>query len=526
MKARTRTHNAVLNATLVGSTQIIIMICQFILQSVFIRMLGTTYLGLHGLFLNLFTLLSFAELGVGSAITFALFKPLKEKNFEEILSLVNWLRKLYQKVALIMFVGGLILLPFLNLIVDDIAVIGSMVYVYFLLALTSSTSVYLVAHKRILLLAEQRTYIDSLNQLVFTTSMITLQVISLFIWQNFFLFLVINLLFTLFSNLRISLLVNKLYADVFSSRSVKVKSEQLKEIKKNTLGLVGSKIGEIVILNTENIFISAFVGLASAGIFLSYQMVLRGLQSIVNQAINAVVATFGNLRLDENREKEYNIYKKSMFINWALSYFLCIFLLTLFNEFVSMWLGESYLFSWQIVVLMVINYYVLQMRSTQVVFIKSQGLFVKVGIKSIIEAIFSLLLIVIFVVILDLGIIGVLFASLGVNVLLNLWVEPWIVHKYGFGKKLSLTYFITYVGGMILTFSSGLGIYYVLPEIQGLLGFILRLAIVFVFSTTIFISLFHKREEFKVLKELSFRMMKMLRNKKDLSNGKLEESKK
>lgn len=518
MKETTRTSNAVLNSTLVGSTQIIIMICQFILQSVFIRMLGTTYLGLHGLFLNLFTLLSFAELGVGSAITFALFKPLKEKNFEQILSLVIWLRKLYQKVALVMFVGGLILLPFLSLIVDDIAVIGPMVYVYYLLALISSTSVYLVAYKRILLLADQRTYIDSLNQLIFTTTMIVLQIVSLFIWQNFLIFLVINLLFTLFSNLRISLVVNKLYADVFSNKAIKIASKQLNEIKKNTLGLVGSKIGEIVILNTENIFISAFVGLASAGIFLSYQMILRGLQSIVNQAINAVVATFGNLRLDENREKEYHIYQKSMFMNWAVTYFLCIFLLTLFNGFVRMWLGESYLFSWRIVTLMVANYYVLQMRSTQVVFIKSQGLFVKVGIKSIIEAIFSLILIVIFVVILDLGIMGVLLAGLGVNILLNLWVEPWIVHRYGFDKKLSLTYFITYAGGFLLTFSSGLGIYYFLPEIQSLLSFILQLAIVFVFSTTLFIILFHKKEEFKMLKELLFKLIDMYLSKKRILN--------
>ena len=513
MIERTRTNNAVLNTALVGGSQVIIMIAQFILQSVFIRMLGATYLGLNGLFMNLFTLLSFAELGVGAAITFALFKPLRSGELNQTISLIVWLKKLYQKVALIMLAGGLILVPFLSRIVADIGTIGPIVYVYFLLALTSSVSVYLVAHKRILLLADQRTYVDALNQLIFTTLTITLQVVTLIIWQNFLLFLLINLCLTLLSNTRISYVVNKLYADVFSSEATKIPDAELREIKKNTMGLVGSKVGEIVVLNTENIFISTFVGLASAGIFLSYQMVLRGLQSIVNQAINAVVATFGNLRLDANAKKEYDIYEKSMFINWTAAYFLCVFLLTVFNGFVRMWLGEAYLFSWRVVALMVTNYYILQMRSTQVVFIKSQGLFVKNGLKSIAEALLSLVLIFIFVVVLEYGIIGVLFASLGVNVLLNLWIEPWLVHRYGFKKKLPLRYFITYIGRFLLTFSIGLGAYYLLPEIRGFSGFLFQVLVVLIASMAIFIALFHKKEEFQMLKQLLFKLQGMVLKK-------------
>ena len=52
-------------------------------QRIFVRILGLEYAGLNGLFSNVITMLAIADLGIGEAIVFHLYKPLEKKDIEK-----------------------------------------------------------------------------------------------------------------------------------------------------------------------------------------------------------------------------------------------------------------------------------------------------------------------------------------------------------------------------------------------------------------------------------------------------------
>lgn len=83
-----------------------------IAQKLFLHILGTEYLGLNGLFDTILSMLCIVELGVGTAIIYNLYKPIVEKNTEQIKSLMLFYRKAYNIITSIIFVLGICVIPF------------------------------------------------------------------------------------------------------------------------------------------------------------------------------------------------------------------------------------------------------------------------------------------------------------------------------------------------------------------------------------------------------------------------------
>ncbi|TNK97172.1 hypothetical protein [Fructilactobacillus sanfranciscensis] len=98
-------------------SQGIIIIGQFTLQTIFIKNLSISYLGANGLFTNLISFLSFAELGIGSAITFSLYKPLALSDYQQVNSVMTLFKRVYQTIGLIIILFGSILSFFVNFFV-------------------------------------------------------------------------------------------------------------------------------------------------------------------------------------------------------------------------------------------------------------------------------------------------------------------------------------------------------------------------------------------------------------------------
>ena len=71
-----RLENSVLNLLAAWGGQVVALALVFVTRAVFARELSMDYLGLENLFSNVITILSLAELGIGSSITFALYKPI------------------------------------------------------------------------------------------------------------------------------------------------------------------------------------------------------------------------------------------------------------------------------------------------------------------------------------------------------------------------------------------------------------------------------------------------------------------
>ena len=233
MNSLNRTKAAAINSAVASSAQLIQLVMQFISRSVFINVLGAQFLGLNGLFLNLLGYLNFAELGLGAAITFSLFEPLVKNDERQIAAIMSLFKKWYRYIALFVLIGGLILTPFIpKLIHGGGTGLHLNIYIAFLLALSNTVFSYLLTYKRTLLLADQKGYINTLNTVGFNIAGQLLQIVSLLIFQSFYLYLIIQAVVMVISNIQVSRVVNKMYPYLFVYRHEKVGDNIIHYMKK------------------------------------------------------------------------------------------------------------------------------------------------------------------------------------------------------------------------------------------------------------------------------------------------------
>ncbi|KIU25036.1 hypothetical protein [Weissella cibaria] len=210
MNNGSRTKKAVVNASFGMGMQFVIVLCQFVLQTVFIKTLNAEYLGLNGVFSNVLQFLSLAELGIGGAITFTLFKPLADKDEGLIRATMNLYKSIYAIIGLIVFVMGIMLSFSLNWFIKPDVPLGN-VQLMFILYLMNSVVSYFFAYCRTLLIADQKSYIDSINQAIFRVLQVILQGVFLIVTHEYILFLVVQIIVTIVSNYSIYAKTIKVY---------------------------------------------------------------------------------------------------------------------------------------------------------------------------------------------------------------------------------------------------------------------------------------------------------------------------
>ena len=453
---KSRMAYATKNAVISFAVSIVQLILGFVVQTVFIRELGKSYLGLNGLFTNILTYLSLAELGVGSAIVFSLYKPIASGDDREVAALMNFYRKAYRGIAAFVGVVGLAILPIIPMFIKGNVEnhIGN-VYLYFFLFLANSVCSYLLAYKRSIFSASQRDYVNQVNYFLFYLFQIILQIIILLVWQNYALFLVIQVLATVFGNLYISHKVDKEFVYLKQYKKENISRNDFLTIKKNVFELVGSKLGGILVNGTDNILISTFVGLSTVGIYSNYAMIATAVNLLQGKITSATVASIGNFGATEKNEKADNLFRLHFFVNFVINFSCSVVLLNLYNPFITLWLGKDYTFLFPVVLVIVINNFIYQVRQTALSFINGFGAFRFSGIKSVVEGIINLLLSLSLMYFFRLGIEGTLLATIFTSIFISGWFEIYQVYHFklqiAFSKILSFVSLrvVIGIGGLI-----------------------------------------------------------------------------
>lgn len=437
-----RTKNSIINILVSMISQIITIIIVFPARSIFIRVLGAEILGVNGLFSNILSVLSIAELGIGSAIVFSLYTPIAENNKEKINAIMNLYRKAYRIIGIVVFGLGILISPMLKYIVDKPNNISNIYYVFMLFLINSSIS-YFLSYKRSIIIANQKGYIINLIHSLVLVLMNIMQVLILIYTRNYIVYLWIQLIFTVGENIIISFVANYKYKFLSdkNNKNLKVDNRTKNEIVKNIKALVIHKLGSITVLGTDNIIISAFVGVNIVGIYSNYCLITNALNAILTQIFNSLTASVGNLNVLESKEKKYNVYSNMLFLNFWIVSLASICLYELLNPFITIWIGSQYLMSVNVVLIIVINFYLNGMRHTTLTFKSASGLFWQDRYKPLVEAILNITISIVLAK--SLGVIGVLLGTIISTILTTFWIEPYILFKYCFEKKIK-KYFSKY----------------------------------------------------------------------------------
>lgn len=311
MDKKGRTNKSLVNmsAALVG--QMISLIVAFAARITFTRLLGEVYLGVNALCTSIVGLLSLTEMGIGESINYKLYKPLAENNVEQVKSLMKLYKNLYKIIGVIIFIIGIMLLPFLDTLfaMSEKETVNDLQIIFFLFIVNSASS-YWFSYRRALVISDQKRYIVTIIHYCFYCLMNILQILFLIKTKNFIAYLIIMILCTLAENIVIFVYAERIYPFLKEKNIDKLNKADIREIKKNTLALMYHKIGSTVVNSTDNILASKLVGIAIVGFYSNYLLVTTALNTIIAQLFSAVTASVGNLGASEATEKSEEVFSK------------------------------------------------------------------------------------------------------------------------------------------------------------------------------------------------------------------------
>lgn len=501
---KSRLEYSILNSSISMFIYVLRLLIQFTARSFFIHYLGAQYLGLNGLFSNILSFLSLAELGIGTSIVFSLYKPLAENDEKHIVSLMRLYKKAYEMIGLAIGIIGLVIIPILPFIIKDNSSIEMKnVYLYYVLFLLNSVVSYFFTYKRSLIIADQKNYLVALNDFIFLFILNIIQIVCLYLFKSFTVFLILQVIFTLIGNISISIITDRKYTFLKTVKPEKIEPELKQEIKKNVIGNMSSKLGGVIVMGTDNILISGFVGLTAVGIYSNYSLIIVSVQNLCKQITNSITASLGNFAVSGDSKRANQLYDNHLFINHTLIYFFSTIMFNLINPFISLWVGKSYTLPVLTVILVMINFVIQVYRNTNIVFIESFGLYWQQRYKPIVEAGMNLVISLVLLIVFKMGINGVLLGTIMSSIGFVFWFEIYIVSRYSLNIKMREKVIEYFKYFLQLVFSI-LCIYYfnnfqLIVFSTDLIGLIFRGLVTFGLALVIYLAMYFKSSEFKFI---------------------------
>lgn len=500
-----RTEHVVKNLKFAAVSELVLAVLKFVSRRVFVLLLGKEYLGVSGLFTDILSMLSLAELGFSVSITYSLYQPVAQGNTTLIKSLMQLYRRVYRSVFVIVLAAGLSLTPFLDFFVKEMPEnIPNISLIYVLNVVNASVS-YLFAYKSTLLFVYQKKYIDSLIRTAVSVIAAVAQIGVLLITGNYVFYLFIAIGAALTQNVLISVKTDRLYPYLKKTDISPLPVEILHDIRRNVGAMILHRIGAVAIFSTDNILISKFVGIGTTGLYSNYVMIRGFLNVMVNALFNAITPALGNLNATETEQNRQAAFRRLNFFSAWLFGWMSICLLWLYDPFIRIWLGGNYLLPRPVVLIIVINFYVNSMRIPVANTKSVMGLFWDERYKSILEPPLNLVVSVLLAQ--RWGIFGILAGTLISTMALPFWVEPLGLYRHGLKQPIG-EYFLRYLGHLLLTAAAG-GLTGLACSAagEGLFGFVLRLLFCILIPNAVYLAVYCRTSEFCFMKEMAKRII-------------------
>lgn len=500
-----RSANSLKNMSASMAAQIFNMLLSFVCRTIFIKLLATEYLGLSGLFTNVLSVLSLSELGIGNAIIIHLYKPLAEKDEYAICKYMNFYCKAYRIIGIFILLFGLVSMPFLQYIVKADTSIPHLKFIYFLFVANSAVS-YFYAYKRTIITVDQKEYINTINRNAFLLIQNILQIVVLLLTHSYILYVTMMVLCTFLSNLRIAVIADKMYPFLKNTKAALDKSEIL-DLLKSLKAIIYHKVGNTVINSTDNIIISAVLGVYITGLYANYSMIIGIVTSFALIIFAACSASIGNLNASESSKKVFGIFKLMTFLSYWIYGFCSICFITLFQPFIELWIGSQFKIDEMTLIFIIIAFFLKGIIGISATFLDVTKLFIITRFVPWVMAIINI--IVSIALAKTIGLSGIFLGTIISYVTTEFWINPYVLCKYKFEVP-----FYKYVGFTSIYLAVALiggGItYFVAARID---NFILKTIVSLTIPNIIFAGCFFKTKEMRYIFNTAKTLLGTLRRK-------------
>ena len=506
-----RTKNATRNIIWGIIEKIVTILMPFICRTVFIKVLGAEYLGLNSLFSSILQVLSISELGIGTAIVFSMYKPIAEDDKDSLCALLNVYKKVYQIIGTVILVVGLAILPVLPKLISGSYPHEVNIYVLYLIYLFNTViGYYLFAYKQALFSAHQRNDLLSKRTTVINFFSNTAQIALLLFVRNYYVYLLVLPIATVATNLANAYLANKMYPNIQCRGQI---SEEVKSsIKKRIIGLLSFKIYNVIFTSVDTIVISSFLGLTPLAIYNNYYYIQTAILGFLAVLTSSITAGIGNKMITNSIEDNYQDFKNFTFANGWISSWCAVCLLCLYQHFIKVWVGESYLFPFLTVYLMVIYFFLPRLTTMTYTYREAAGLWWEDRFRPLVATAVNLIINILLVQII--GMNGVIISTLVCTIFINVPWGSYILFKNYFKRSLK-EYFEQLIYYLLVTNLAGfvtLWICSFLPSTGWVILFV-KAFICCIVPNIIFFVFYRNMKEFKYTQALAEKILKKVKRR-------------
>ena len=513
---KSRTQKSLINVIFGLGGQGIELILKIVGRTIFIYFLDKKYLGANSLFGEVLTVLSLAELGVGTALNYALYKPLREDNKPRIAALMDLYRKAYYYIGFGVAVLGALLIPFLGVIIKDPGPLKGQVIPIYLFYLFNTSITYFYSYKSSILVADQKNYIVQTVKEISNITRTVLQIGVLLLWQNFYLYLAVESVCIFANNYIISRVADRKYTYMRILRGQeKLDKKSIKDIFKNVKALSITKVSTIMVNSTDNIIITGICGLDITALYANYVMFTTIINTLLSQMFSNLYPSIGNLNAEGDKKHSRFVFNgMTLMCFWAFSV-ASIGLFVMLNDAIYVWIGESWLLPTAVVVIVAVNTFMRGFHNAIWLFKDSFGLFVYGQYMSFVTALLNIGLSFGFGYLfrsqftsvsksfgLEMGLFGVLLATAVSRLVTNIWYDPWMLFKHGFNLSVVPFYF-EYLGYICIMVATGAATYFVagLINVTGWISLFEKFAVTLILPNIIYLVVFFKTKRFNYITE-------------------------
>ena len=427
-----RTKKSIRNVVTGIGSKLFLMLLAFASKTVLVRLLGVEYNGINGLYTNLLSILSLAELGVGNVLTFSLYGALKNSDRELVATIINSFRKIYIGIAAAVALIGCAFIPFLRYIINSNLPEDKLI-LYYVLYLMNSVASYLVIYKTMILTADQKSYISNLVSTASMCLMYILQIGYLLLRKDFIGYLAIQVICTICGNLILSYIATKQYPYINDKSLVCPERFDKRGLFENIKATFVYKISGVLLSNTDNILISMMVGTISVGFYSNYYMIISYVTQFITIFITGIMASIGNLNAENNKEKSYDFFLQICLVFEFIAVIVACCYWNCIQDFMRIWLGQENVQPMGLVFAIVVNSYYTAAMNPVWMFRETMGLFKEVKYIVFVTAVMNIVLSV------GLGAIwgmpGILIATTVSRYFSQFWFEPKVLYGKKFEKS-------------------------------------------------------------------------------------------
>lgn len=432
-----RTSNALKTMATSFFGDMLAYVLKFVIRTVFIQTLGVEYLGIDGLFANILSLLSLSELGFGMAISYKLYQPIAEGDLGRIRVLMRLYKTVYRVVGVAIIAIGLCCIPFLPMVINDFDKLDSLginAALVFCLYLAQTASTYLFfAYKSAIVQVHQKGYKLNLAGYVVTIASCVTQLLVLIVARDFIMYIAVVIAFNILQNFVYAVIAQKMYPEELARTDERVTKDELIDLAKDCASLMLYKTNGAVLKATDNIVLSAMMGLTSVGLYSNYLMLQNALKGICGRVLASLDASVGDLHARERgSEHEVGVFRLVNYFAFVIYGFVSVVLFCVVTPFVSAWVGDSLTLGMAFVVPYCLETYLQGNLQFLTRFRTAMGLFQKAKFRPVASAVINLG-VSIFAVSL-VGIPGVVIGSLTAHIAAEFWYDALIICKHGFGR--------------------------------------------------------------------------------------------